>query len=39
MGPKNVATVKHKILSTLSTAFQLKDKEDVEGFLLDVEKF
>ena len=31
MGPKNVATVKHKMLSILTTAYQIKDKEDLEG--------
>jgi hypothetical protein len=31
LGPQNVATVKHKILSILNTAYQLKDKEDFEG--------
>jgi hypothetical protein len=31
MGPKNVATVKHKMLSILNSAYQIKDKEDLEG--------
>jgi hypothetical protein len=31
MGPKNVATVKHKMMSILNTTFQLKEKEDLEG--------
>jgi len=31
MGPKNVATVKHKIMSILNTAFQLKEKDEIEG--------
>ena len=31
IGPKNVSTVKHKILSTLNTALQLKDQDGMEG--------
>jgi hypothetical protein len=33
-----VATVKHKILSILNTAYQLKDKEDFEGHWKGSEK-
>ena len=31
MGPKNVATVKHKIMSVMKTAFHLKKNQEFEG--------